>query len=69
MNLLLWNSRGLENLCTKNELGNIIWAKDPFVVFLSETWADEARPDQVLHNINFDYKWEERRRIGTFLEK
>ena len=33
-------------------------AKDPSVVFLAETWADEARLDQVLHNINFGHKWE-----------
>ena len=45
MNLLVWNCRGLGNLRTEKELGNIIWAKDPSVVFLVETWADEARLD------------------------
>ena len=58
MNLLVWNYRGLGNLRTKKELGNIIRAKDPSIVFLAETWADEARLDRVLHNINFDNKWE-----------
>ena len=58
MNLLVWNCRGLGNLRTKKELGNIIRAKDPSIVFLAETWADEARLDRVLHNINFDNKWE-----------
>ena len=58
MNLLVWNCRGLGNLCTEKELGTIIRAKDPSVVFLAETWTDEARLDRVLHNINFDHKWE-----------
>nr|XP_023893774.1 uncharacterized protein LOC112005708 [Quercus suber] len=64
MNLLVWNCRGLGNLRTKKELGNIIREKDPSVMFLAETWADEARLDRVLHNINFDHKWEERGRTG-----
>ena len=58
MNLLIWNCRGLGNLRTKKELGTIIRAKDPSVVFLAKTWADKARLDRVLHNINFDHKWE-----------
>ena len=58
MNLLVWNCRGLGNLRTEKELGNIIRAKDPPVVFLAETWADEARLERVLRNINFDHKWE-----------
>ena len=58
MNLLVWNCRGLGNLRTEKELRNIIGAKDPSIVFLAETWADEARLDRVLHNINFNHKWE-----------
>ena len=34
---LLWNCCGLGNPCTKNELTDLVWAKDPFVVFLAET--------------------------------
>ena len=37
MNLLVWNCRGFKNLNTEKELGNIIWVKDPSVVFLTET--------------------------------
>ena len=58
MNLLLWNCRGLRNQRTEKELGNIIQAKDPSVVFLAETWADEARLERALLSINFDHKWE-----------
>ena len=56
MNLLVWNCRGLGNLRTEKELGNIIQAKDLSVVFLAETWADEVRLERVLRNINFDQK-------------
>ena len=58
MNLLVWNFRGLGNLRTEKELGNITRVKDHFVMFLAKTWADEARLERVLHNINFDHKWE-----------
>ncbi|XP_075656619.1 uncharacterized protein LOC142626791 [Castanea sativa] len=58
MNLLVWNCCGLGNLRTEKELGNIIRAKDPSVVFLAETWADEVRLERVLHSIDFDHKWE-----------
>ena len=43
MNLLVWNCRGLVNLQIERELIKIIWAKDSFVVFIVETWVDEAR--------------------------
>ena len=39
MSLLVWNCLGLENLRTGKELEVLIRAKDPFVVFLAETWA------------------------------
>ena len=48
MSLLVWNCRGLRNPRTVKELGDYIRAKDPTVVFLTETWADSARLDQVL---------------------
>ena len=57
MNLLVWNCRGLGNLRTK-ELRNIIRAKDPSIVFLAETWVNEARLERVHHSIKFDHKWE-----------
>ena len=43
MSCLAWNCHGLRNLCTGRELGEIIRAKDPFVVFLVKTFIDDAR--------------------------
>ena len=57
MNLLVWNCRGLGNPCTVRELGDYIRAKDPAVVFLAETWTDDARLDEALRNFNFRNKW------------
>ena len=57
MNLLVWNYRGLGNLRTEKELVSILRAKDHSVVFIAETWADEARLECTLSNINFDQKW------------
>ena len=54
MNCLVWNCLGLGNLCTGKKLGDIIWAKDPSVVFIAETLADEARLDTMQINIDFD---------------
>ena len=58
MSFLVRNCRELENQHTGKELGDLIWAKDLSVVFIAETWIDEARLDRILHNINFDHKWE-----------
>ena len=58
MSLLVRNCRELENQRTRKELGDLIWAKDPSVVFIAKTWIDEARLDRILHNINFDHNWE-----------
>ena len=57
MSLLLWNCRGLRNPRTENELVRLIQAKDPFVVFIAETWTDKVRLDHTLSKINFDQKW------------
>ena len=54
MSCLAWNCRGLGNLCTVRELGDLIRAKNPSVVFLAETWADEARLKEVKRNLGFD---------------
>ena len=48
---LVWNCRGLGNPRTENELTDLVWAKDPSVVFLAETWADEVRLKNVLRKI------------------
>ena len=57
MNLLVWNCRGLGNPRTVRELGDYIRAKYPAIVFLAETWTDDARLDEVLRNFNFRNKW------------
>ena len=57
MSLLLWNCRGLGNPRTENELVSLIQAKDPSVVFIAETWADETKLDRTLSKINFEKKW------------
>ena len=54
MSLLIWNCRGLRNLRTGKKLEVLIRAKDLSVVFLAETWADEARLKEVQRNIKFD---------------
>ena len=56
MSLLLWNCHGLGNPRIENELVSLIQAKDPFIVFIVETWADEVRLDRTLSKINFDKK-------------
>ena len=53
MNLLCWNCRGLRNLPTKQELGDLIWAQDPPIVFLAETWLDKARLEGIRIKLNF----------------
>ena len=54
MSCLVWNCLGLGNPCTENELAEIVWAKDPSVVFLAKIWADKARLKQVLQKIQFE---------------
>ena len=36
MSLIVWNCRGLENLRTENQLANLVWEKDPSVVFIAD---------------------------------
>ena len=57
MNCLVWNCRGLGNPRTVRKLRDLIQAKDTSVVFVAETWTDEARLDQILRDIDFDNKW------------
>ena len=53
MNLLCWNCRGLGNLPTEQELGDLIRAQDPSVVFLAETWLDKARLEEIRSKLKF----------------
>ena len=43
ISLLCWNCHGLGNRQTVQELGDLVWAQDPTVVFLAETWLDDIR--------------------------
>ena len=54
MSIIVWNCRGLGNLQTKKELEVVIRAKDPSVLFIAETWADEARLKEIKRKIEFD---------------
>ena len=45
---------GLGNLCTGNEIANIVQAKDLSVVFIAETWVDEASLKDVKQKIQFE---------------
>ena len=56
MNLRVWNFCGLGILHIGKKLGDIIRAKDPSVVFIAETLADEARLDQVVQEIEVQDK-------------
>ena len=55
MSLLCWNCRGLGNRQTVQELGDIIRAQDPSVVFLAETWLDEARLGFIRDSLQFGH--------------
>ena len=53
MNVPCWNYRGLGNLPTEQEFGDLIRAQDPSVVFLAETWLDKARLVDIRTRLNF----------------
>ena len=55
MSLLVWNYRGLGNLVTEKELGDLIQAQDPSVVFMAETWTDEARLKTIKQRLKFNH--------------
>ena len=55
MGFLCWNCRGLANRWTVQELGDIIRAQDPSVVFLVETWLDEARLGIIRDSLQFGH--------------
>lgn len=47
MSLLIWKCRGLGNLVIENELGDLTREKDPSIVFIAETWTNEARLNKI----------------------
>ena len=54
MSCIVWNCRGLGNHRAVQELADLVQAKAPSLVFLAETWADEARLNYVQSRIQFD---------------
>ena len=62
MSLLVWNYCGLRNPLTEDQLADLVWAKDPSVVFIAETWADKARLERVKRRIQFKNLFEVPRR-------
>ena len=55
MSCLVWNCCGLGNLRTKKELGVLVWAEDPSIMFIVETWIDEVRLKDIKRNLEFDH--------------
>ena len=54
MNLLCWNCRGLGNPQIKQELGDLIQAHSPSIVFVVETWLKKARLIYLGDKLKFD---------------
>ena len=50
----MWNCRGLGNLRAEKALGVFVQSKDPFIMFLAETWLDEARLKDIKWKLEFD---------------
>ena len=57
MSIICWNCQGLRNQRTKDQLADMVWAKDPSVVFLAETWTDEARLTHIQDRLKFKNKF------------
>ena len=55
MSLLCWNCRRLGNRQIVQELGDIIRAQNPTVVFLAETWLVEARLLSIRNSLQFGH--------------
>ena len=51
MSCLIWNCHGLGNLCTMNELAELVRVKDPSILLLAKIWADEVRLKEVIRKI------------------
>ena len=55
MSLLFWNCQELRNQHTENQLAELVWAKDPSIVFLAETWTNEARLILIQDRLKFKH--------------
>ena len=43
--------------CVQKALVEKIQTKDPFVMFIAETWTDDARLDRIQQDIDFQHHW------------
>ena len=57
MSVLVWNCHGLGNPLRILFGHKIMVSQDPTVVFLAETWLDEARLNSLLQNFVCDQKF------------
>jgi len=57
MSLLCWNYHGLGNQRTVNQLEDMMWAKDPSVLFIAKTWTDEARLTRIQNRLDYKHKF------------
>ena len=57
MSYIVWNCQGLGNQRVVQELTDLVQAKARSLVFLAETWVDEARLNYVQSRIQFDQKF------------
>ena len=55
MNLICWNFWGLGNQQTIQELGELVLVQDPTIVFLAETWLEEARLSNIRDSHQFGH--------------
>ena len=55
MSILCWNCRGLGNRQTVQELGDLVRAQDPTVVFLAETWLVDSRLAGLCDSLRFGH--------------
>ena len=53
MKTLVWNCRGLGNRRAENELGELLQAKDPAIVFLSETRLRKTQMTRIKNRMDF----------------
>ena len=55
MSLIVWNCRGLGNLITEKELGEIARVKDRSVMFIAVTWTDKDRLKTIKNRLQFNH--------------
>ena len=57
MSLLCWNCHELGNQHTVNQLADMVWAKDPSILFIAETWMDKVRLTRIQNRLDYRHKF------------